>query len=197
MKALDWVKYLELQYRSHNKVVFTVTELANVSDVALNSMNVQVGRLVRRGIVTRYANGRYGLPGTVTPEILVPSLDSHAYISGAYALYRHNLITQAQTEICCVTNRRHNRSRSRDTPIGRLVFVCVRPPIYAAPDGGGAMAGPEQALCDYVYLLGRRGLDVRTLATFRGLNRLNADTLATVVARYPATVSRNVEEIVG
>jgi hypothetical protein len=196
MKTLDWIRFLESQQRLHSKTVYTITELANVANVPLNLMNVEVGRLVKKGVVARHATGRYGLPGAVTAETLLPTLDSRAYISGPYALYRHGIITQAQTEICCMTDRRHNRSRTRTTTIGRFVFVCTHPPIYAPPADGNVMASPEQALCDYVYLLGRRGLDPTSLATFRGMDRLNAAGLANIATRYPRTVARAVERIV-
>jgi hypothetical protein len=197
MKTLDWIRFLESQQRLHSKTLYTVTELANVANVSLNSINVEAGRLVKKGIIVRYANGRYGLPGAVTAETLLPTLDPRAYISGPYALYRHGIVTQAQTEICCMTDRRHNRSRTRTTPIGRFVFVCTRQPIYAPPADGSAMASPEQALCDYVYLLGRRRLDPSSLVTFRGMDRLDAAELAGIAARYPSTVARAVERIVG
>ena len=45
-------------------------------------------------MIARYATGVYGLSGRATPEQLVPVLDDGAYITGAYALYRHNLIAK-------------------------------------------------------------------------------------------------------
>lgn len=179
----------------HGKVLFTVTELANITNNSLASANVELARLVARGVLVRYAKGRYGLPDSVAPEALVSSLDSHAYVSGAYALHRHGMVTQAQVEICCMTDRRHNLSRVRNTPMGRVVFICVRPPVYAPPTGEGLIAQPEQALCDYVYLLNRRGLDPRSLVTFVALDRLDSNRLETILPRYPSTVARRVRSI--
>jgi len=49
-------------------------------------------RLVARGVMERYTDGRYELPGPTAIEDLVPSLDAASYITGMYALYRHQII---------------------------------------------------------------------------------------------------------
>ena len=146
--------------------------------------------------MVRYARGCYGPPDAAVPETLLPQLDPSAYATGFYALYRHNLVTQAPQEIACFTNRRHNRSRLRTTPLGRFCFTCVRPPIYARP-AEELLAPPEQALCDFVFLTRRRGLAAANLVTFHGLHRLDASVLARVAARYPRTVQREVGDVVG
>ena len=194
MKAREWQRFMDTQRRQHAKTVFSVTELANAAGVSLHVLNVELGRLVRQGVVVRYARGKYGLPGAVAPEELLSALDAHAYLTGAYALHRHNLVTQAPTEITCFTNRRHNRSRARTTPVGRFTFVCVSPQVYALPRDS-LLAGPAQALCDFVYLLGRHGLDPRALVTFRRLDVIHDDDIAALGSRYPATVLRAVEHL--
>ncbi len=109
MKASEWQRYLESQRRRHGKTIFTVTELATVSGRPPHALNVELDRLCKRQLMVRYARGKYGLPEAGTPEALLPYLDSGAYITGAYAMYRHNLATQVPTEIVCFTNRRHGR----------------------------------------------------------------------------------------
>jgi hypothetical protein len=188
MKALDWHRFLESQRRQHGKVLFRVVELANVAGRAPHALNVELGRLVKKRVIARYATGVYGLPGQVTPEQLVPVLDTGAYITGMYALYRHNLITQAPTEITCFTNRRHNRSRQRITPLGKVVFVCVSARIYHAP-AKGVLASPEQALCDFLHLVRRRGVNPASVVTFRGLNGISRRQLSTSLKRYPPAVA--------
>jgi len=188
MRALEWVKFLEAQKTQHGKVLFRVAELANVSDRTPHALNVELARLMKKGIIARYATGVYGLPGAVTPEQLVGTLDADAYITGMFALYRHNLTTQVPTTITCFTNRRHNRSRVRNTPLGRVEFVCVSNRIYDRPSHGVAIAPPEQALCDFVHVTKRQSLNPASLDTFRGLNRLNRKRLARMARRYPASV---------
>ena len=194
MKTLDWMRYLETQHRQHGKTLFRVAELANVAGRAPHALNVELGRLLRKGVMARYATGVYGLPGRATPETLVSALDAGAYITGACALHRHNLITQSPLEITCFTNRRHNRSRARATPFGRLVFVRVAPAIYCKP-AGGMLAPPAQAFCDFVHLASRQGLDPATLVTFRGLARMSGSRLSAVLKRYPPTVGKRVQEL--
>jgi len=194
MRAVEWVRFLAEQRARHGKGVFSVTELANVADVSPAVANVQLGRLVRQGVIRRWVPGRYGLPDGVSAEELARAIDSAAYVTGSYALARHGFITQQPHAIECFTNRRHNRSRRRSTPLGALVFVCVSPRIYARPPSG-SMAPPEQALFDLIYLLRRRGLDPQSLYTFRGLDRLTIP--AEVHDRYPRSVQRAVDDLVG
>jgi hypothetical protein len=194
MKAREWQRYFETERKAHGKTVFTVTELANVSGNNPHVLNVELDRLCKQGIIVRYARGRYGLPDAVTPEMLLPSLDADAYITGGFALHRHNLITQMPVEITCFTNRRHNRSRVRMTPVGRFTFVCVQPPVYAPP-AEGVVANPEQALCDHVFLMRRRGVAPSSQVTFRGLHGLDAKSLQEQAARYPKSAQRAVAKI--
>lgn len=194
MKTLDWQRFLETLRQQKDKAVFTVTELANAVHRVPSTLNVELGRLCRRGVLVRYAQGRYGLPGAVSPEALLPSFDAFAYITGAFALHRHNLVAQVPIGIVCFTNRRHNRSRVRQTPVGRFTFVCVRPPIYARPSEG-QLAGPEQALCDYLFLSRRQGITATSQVTFRRLDTLSASALQDCAARYPKTVRRALSDV--
>ena len=194
MKARAWQRFLDEQQRLHGKRIFTLTELASVSGASRAVAKVEVGRLVRQGVMARFARDRYGLPAAVDPETLLPHLDGLAYITGLYALHRHGLITQVPSEIVCFTLRRHNRSRVRETPAGRFVFVCVSARLYDPPSGG-VLAGPEQALCDSIYLTRRQGLALETLVTFRELTRLNAEALARRLTRYPRPVAHTLRRL--
>ncbi len=191
MKALEWQKFLQNQRESHAKVLFTPTELANADGCSTDAIRVGLQRLVSRGVIQRYADGRYGLPGAVMIEDLVPSLDRAAYVTGMYALYRYQLVTQRPSEIRCFTSRRHNRSRERKTSLGRIVFVCVTRAIYAPP-AESAVAPPEQAFCDFVYECRRQNVPPEALVTFRNLDRLDPAELAMVATRYPKTVAEAV-----
>jgi len=194
MKALAWRKFLEEQRDRHGKVLFTVTELANVAGASRAALNVELARLRSQEIIAKYAHGLYGLPGAVSPEVLVPAIDSHAYITGHYALYRHNLVPQTPTSITCFTDRRSARARERATPLGHLLFVCVRSEVYS-PVPGGSIAPPAQALCDYVYLLRRQGIAPEALVTFRGLARVRDTDILATLRRYPISVQQHVERL--
>ncbi|MFA5042800.1 MAG: hypothetical protein WC381_08080 [Kiritimatiellia bacterium] len=181
--------YLEEQRRAHGKVLFTVTELANVAAVSRPVLNVELARLRRQGVIEKYAHGVYGLPNVITPAMLVAALDSHAYLTGSYVLYMHNLITQAPTRITCFTDRRSPRACERITSVGHFIFVCVRSRIYAQP-AEGVVASPAQALCDFIYVTRRQGKLTKGMVTFRGLTAQAIPELDSIIARYPVTVQR-------
>jgi predicted transcriptional regulator len=195
MKAIDWQQFLQQQKEAYGKVLFTATELANVSGQERASLDVTLQRLVKRGIIQRYADGRYGLPGAVSIEILTSSLDNASYITGFYALRHHNIVTQFPQEITCFTNRRHNRSRVRRTPLGKIVFVCISSKIYYKPAGN--IAPPEQALCDFVYLCRRRSVVATDIVSFRNLSQLNRDKLSVCLQKYPKKVESEVLRLIG
>jgi hypothetical protein len=195
VKANAWRKFFDQQRDQHGKILYTVTELANVAGASPTALNVELTRLRAQGILVRYAHGLYGPPGAVTPQILVRAIDSHAYITAHYALFVHNLVTQVPTAIICFSDRRSPRARQRDTPVGRLVFVCVRSGIYW-PAAEGEMVSPAQALCDFVYLARRQAAAPEALVTFRNLAGLCDPDLPKIVARYPETVRRYVYDLV-
>ena len=195
MKTLEWQKYLEKQRRSHGKTLFTATELANVAGTSLHMINVELARLRKRNVVIRYARGIYGPPGGVTPEQLMLAVDSHAYLTSASALFRYGLITQVPALFTCFTDRRHNRARLRMTPLGKILFVCVKKPVYCPPKQQ-TVAPPEQTLFDYVYLMRRKGVDPLSTVTFRRLETLRKSVIARIGKRYPARVETQVSRIV-
>ncbi len=194
MKASAWRNFLNEQRDKHGKVVFTLTELANVAGVPSAALNVELTRLRRQEIMVRYAHGLYGMPGAVSPQILVPAIDSHAYITGHYALYSYQLVTQIPVTITCFTDQRSPRAHQRVTPVGRLTFVCVRSRVYHCVPGA-AIASPAQAFCDYVYLARRHGAEPEALVTFRNLTTIRAEDLTAILPRYPLSVQQRVERL--
>ena len=196
MKALDWQNFFAEQRASHGKVVFSVSELANAAQTTLHALNTELGRLVRRGLIARYAHGQYGPVQGVGLEDLVSQIDPGAYITGFSALFHHQLVTQAPTVVTCFTNRRHNRKTDRLTPAGQLTFRRVPSAIYAKPAQRTLVSG-EQALCDFAWLNLRDGIEPQSLVTFRNLNSLNHRRLKQILRRYPATVQDAVGSIAG
>jgi hypothetical protein len=196
MKTLEWQNFFAEQRARHRKVVFSVAELANVAQTTLHAVNTELGRLVHRGLVTRYAHGHYGPAQDVAPEDILPQVDPGAYITGFHALHRHQLVTQVPTEVTCFTNRRHNRRADRITPAGKLRFIRVPAAVYAKA-ADQVLAPPEQALCDFVWLNLRGGFEPQSLVTFRNLNAVNRRRLNQILRRYPQAVRNTVERISG
>lgn len=191
MKASEWQQCLQQNREHYGKVVFTLTELANISGHSMPVLKNTLRRLRSHGVIQQYAPGKYGLPGAAQIEDLVSCVDAGAYITGFYALHKHGLVTQTPRRIHVFTNRRHNRSRIRKTTLGTLVFVCVQRPVYARPEIS-VVAGPVQSLCDFVYILRRQGLSANSLVTFRELRELDVTELERHLSRYPKTVGSEV-----
>ena len=196
MKALDWHNFFAEQRASHGKLVFSGAELANAARTNLHALNTELGRLVRRGLITRYAHGRYGPVQGVAPEDILPEVDPGAYITGFSALFRHHLVTQAPTEVTCFTDRRHNRKTDRLTPAGKLRFIRVPAAIYAKP-ADQVLASAEQALCDFAWLNLRDGIEPQSLVTFRNLDALSHRRLKKILRHYPVKVQSVVGRISG
>ena len=196
MRTLDWQNFFADQRAQHGKLVFSVAELANAAQTSLHALNTELGRLVRRGIIHRYAHGRYGSTQGVEPQDILPTVDRGAYITGFYALFRRHLVTQVPTEVTCFTDRRHNRMSDRIAPAGKLKFIRVPPSVYAKPDDQ-AIAPAEQALCDFAWLSLRDGIDPLSLVTFQNLGTLSCRRLNKALRRYPEKVQTTVARIVG
>ena len=71
------------------------------------------------------------LAGAVSPQVLVSAIDSHAYITGHYALYGYHLVTQVPVTITCFTDRR-SPERQRVTPIATKALLDSNPDPDAA-----------------------------------------------------------------
>jgi hypothetical protein len=195
MKTLAWQQFFTEQREQHGKVIFSVAELANVAQTSLHSVNTELGRLIQRGLVTRYAQGRYGLPSGVETESIIVSIDTSAYITGHYALFRNQIVTQVPTEIACFTNRRHNRQKRCVVPAGKVQFVLVPSSIYYKPSGA-TCASAEQALCDFCWLALRKGIEPQSLVTFKNLHNLNSKKLVLRLKNYPEEVTQAVRRII-
>jgi len=187
MKMLEWQKFLIEQKEAHGKVLFSVAELANAANTNLHSLNTQLGRLIKRGIMARYAKGFYGTTKGAQPEQLIPLIDRTAYITGFSTLFHHHLVTQVPFQVTCFSNRRHNRKLQGSLGPWRLKFITVTHPIYSMPKES-VFASREQALCDFVWLCLRERVRPENLVTFRNLDRLNMLKLRTQLKRYPEKV---------
>lgn len=193
---LEWYRLFSEYSREHRKDFFSVTELANATGLGRNRLNTELHRLVKNDLLTRYIRGCYGLAsGKVSPEMLLPYLDPGAYITGAYTLFHHQLITQVPATITCFTNRRHGRHKKRETPAGNYEFTTVKDKVYKRPDTG-KLASPEQALYDFVYCQRAGGIkNPESLVTFRNLDRLDQKVMDKTAEGYPHTVNEKVRLI--
>lgn len=187
MRARQWQQYLTDQAEQHGKRLFTSSELANVGSLGRSDIALQLHRLLRQGVLVRYARGLYGLPHDVQLMELVPQLDPAAYVTGLSALFQHNLVTQVPAVMTCFTVRRHFKT-TVTTPLGRIELTRVSSRVYAKPKNP-LMAEPEQALLDYIYISRQRGTEaVSSMVTFRHLERLKQARINAHAPRYPKPV---------
>ena len=70
----------------------------------------------------------------------------------------------------------------------------ICPKIYRRPTQG-ILAPPGQALCDFIHIVRRRGLDPAALVTFRGLAGIAKRQLSSLLKRYPPVVAETVRQI--
>lgn len=192
MTAIQWIKTLEKQCRDFNKSVFTTTELASLSGHDRHFLLVQLSRLVKKGVLIRYKRGLYGEKEQPV-EKLIPYLDSSAYCTGQYALFKHGLITQIPTTVTCFTKRHHCRNRTISAGPNTFEFFKPRTAIHSCPES--KMASPEQAFCDYVYYCRNRGLNPSSISTFRKLSGLNKKEIDKILIHYPKTVQKEVLQL--
>jgi len=121
MKTIEWQKTLE-EYMVQGKKLFTVAELANIANVSHHALNVELARLVKRHVLERYARGIYGLPKKVTPNELVRSLDTHAYITAFSALFQQGMVTQIPTVYTCFNRSAAQPFSSKANTFGTFRF---------------------------------------------------------------------------
>ena len=78
MKTLEWQNFFAVQREQHGKVMFSTAELANAARTTLHAVNTELGRLIKRGIVRRYAQGWYGPIQGVEVETILAAAEPGA-----------------------------------------------------------------------------------------------------------------------
>ncbi len=158
------------------------TDLLLTGETDPRLLRVQLSRWVKAGHLLRLKRGVYVfaphfqkiLP---SPYLIASFLTRPSYVSLEKALEFHGLIPEAVFTVTCVTTKRPG---SFETPLGRFSYNHVQPQLfwgYASvlfEDRAGAMAHPEKALLDLVYLraprLTKDYLDGLRLQNFEKIN---------------------------
>lgn len=163
MEIYKWIKFfLELEEK-YNKRLFSVTELANISNVKLNYARNEINRLYKKGILKRIYQGLYSYKNPDITE-LISQIDQYAYITADTILYENNIINQKPEMIVCFTLKHHGRTRIKRTQIGSIVFHKVKATIYNQPKD--LKASLKQAINDYLYISKTKGVDPYSQYTF-------------------------------
>jgi hypothetical protein len=193
----DWVAALRSA-----KALFRLGELARLAGHSEQAARQAAHRLVRRGWLTRVGKGLYANmlrpEGPPTAEEAASVLYPPEYISLSSALFAHGIADQAPHVLTCVTTNKTKRFR---TGLGEIVYQHIKPPLFFgySLEQGIAMARPEKAALDFVYLELQNGrapsLDEWNwheldLARLRSWTRRYPGTVGEILGRYaPKSVS--------
>lgn len=138
--------------------ILSTAEAAARLDVTIYTASKVLRRLQESGLVLRLRRGLWVITKNVNPLVLPRYLTAPypSYISTWTALYTYGMISQIPREIYAVSL---DRTKKLVTPLGVYVIQHITPRLF---DGfelreGLAMASPEKALFDTVYLLSARG----------------------------------------
>lgn len=151
MKAIDALARL-MELRAP---VFTTNDAAAALRLARPHAGKTLARLAAARHVTRLRRGLWGFPEKIDPLMLPAILTAPApcYISLHSALYLHGMISQLPRRIYAVSPARTQVFR---TSFGDVSIHHVKPSFFRGfethPRAGIAVATPEKALVDFLYL---------------------------------------------
>jgi predicted transcriptional regulator of viral defense system len=149
-------KYLDLLKTYKEKKLFRTVDFATLLGRDMSSVRVELSRLVARGLLDRASKGLYLNPYNLpTQEELGMILKSPAYISMESALARQGVLSQSPFTMTLVTT---SSTGTIDAMKTRFEYHNLQQPWfigYHARDAY-AVAEPEKALCDLVYLRYRK-----------------------------------------
>ena len=190
MQIEDWVKIFQ-----GGKPFYTLSDLARLSGHAIPSAKVLVHRLAKKGLLIPvrrelYANSFH--PPTLEEQAC--AMYPPCYLSSETVLFKEGILDQAPFDLTLVTLNKSKRVKSAS---GHWDFQHVKPELFFSyqKSGQAFYATPEKALSDYVYLKLQRG--ERVELDEMNWEFLSKKKLRAILKKYPATVWKKLETIVG
>jgi len=157
MKTLDALARLsDLQ-----TAVFTTNDAAAALQIGRTHASKTLERLADARQVVRLRRGLWAFPAKIAPLLLPVYLTAPTpcYISLQSALYFHGMVSQVAQRLYVVSP---GRARLIRTPLGTVSVHHVATAWFTGftvdPGTGVAMATPEKALADFLYLSSARSL---------------------------------------
>lgn len=150
MKKLDLYKIKEMAKKT-GRAVYSIQQLANLTNKPKKIANVYAMRLVRKGLARRVIQGKISF--TEDEFIIASQLIEPSYISLFSALLFHQLIKQIPKNIQCVTT-----TNSREYGLLGIKYHKISPQLFCGykkykKDFSYVMvADPEKAVIDAIYL---------------------------------------------
>jgi predicted transcriptional regulator of viral defense system len=188
-KPLDWTKVLSSEARLTD--VVQVDAIASKYKLPVPSVWQALSRLADRGLLSRVAKGIYvnRLVRDSAPENFIKLLRPNSYVSLESALGHWGLSTQSSVALTCVTT---GKPREYRTPEFTIVFRTISKRLYwgftekQTRYSKYAIAEPEKALLDWIYLSMQAGLKPSLdEIEFKSIDR---QRLAKYAVKYPGTV---------
>lgn len=151
MKLIDAYQKLE----QLNDAALQTRDAAGVLGIEITHASKILERLAQAGLVIFLKKGLWAFPKRMH-SLLLPrycSAPFESYVSLQTALYQHDMIMQIPSVIYAVSLA---RTKSFDTPLGVVSLHHIDPSFFFGyevdPKSGIALATPEKALLDFLYL---------------------------------------------
>jgi predicted transcriptional regulator of viral defense system len=189
IKPLDWTKVLSREARLTD--VVQVDAIAEKYELPLPSVWKALSRLADRGLLSRVAKGIYvnRLVRDSAPEDFIKLLSPNSYVSLEAALSHWGLSTQSSVALTCVTTGKPKEYRTSEFTI---TFRTISKRLYwgfiekQTRYSKYAIAEPEKALLDWIYLTLQAGL--KPSLDEIEFKPIDKQKLAKYASKYPGTV---------
>ena len=151
MKLLDAYQNLEKQ----SLAAIETRDIAGILGIDIFHAAKIVERLAKAGLLVFVKKGMWAFPSRMSP-LLLPrycGVPFSTYVSLQTALYQHDMIMQVPAVIYAVSLA---RTKTFETALGSVSLHHIAPSFFFGFDvdskTGIAMATPEKALLDFLYL---------------------------------------------
>jgi predicted transcriptional regulator of viral defense system len=188
-KHLDWAKVLTSESRLSDTVL--VDTIAAKYELPIPSVSKALSRLADRGLLSRVAEGIYlnKLVRDSAPEDFIKLLRPNSYVSLESALSHWGLSTQSPVALTCVTTGKPKEHRA---PEFTITFRTISKRLFwgfiekQTRYSKYAIAEPEKALLDWIYLSLQAGLPPNLdEIEFKSIDK---QKLVKYASKYPGTV---------
>lgn len=149
MKVDEWLNFFK---QHHEKKLFSLSDLVQLTGEKKSSLSVQLTRLVQANIVQRAAQFWYENPfNTPSPEEIAMIIRHPSYLSMEYAISKHGILSQAVHTLTLVTTKLPYIYKNQHTTyeyhqIDKSLFWGYK------REGTVLTAEPEKALLDLIYI---------------------------------------------
>ncbi len=190
MNSTTLLKLIRKLAKDHNKKIFTLRELAILTDENDASTGMALLRAKKSGVVGRIKNLWINMIDKPTLEDVALELKSPSYISFESALYKHGILSQSPRGLLSLATTLKPGKIS--TPLGDIQYTHLSPKLFFGFDSN-RLAISEKAFLDLIYIKIRRGT-LETSEVFY-LDLLNKQKLLSLADKFPPYVKKEISKI--